>query len=87
MLMAVWDVTKDSWFLLILNRFRVAGDVSLGDLRVFHLRRCGLQVVNAERLLPAFAIPGFGRLDANITLFSTAGLLLVAGAAALAAAA
>ncbi|QYZ69586.1 hypothetical protein [Neotabrizicola shimadae] len=44
-------------------------------------------IVDRVNPVPAFAIPGVGRLDANITLFSSAGLFLVAGAAALAAAA
>ncbi len=88
MLGLIWTSQGADWHLWLATL--MAGCIYGGFWTAVALRgKFGLDIAIVDRVnpVPAFTIPGVGVLDANIFLFSSAGMILVAGAAVLAQAA
>lgn len=85
-LVLIWTATEPSWHIwlaAILAACAYGGFWTAVMLR----KRMGLELVDEVNGVPPFMLPVLGECDANVTLFTTAVIVLGTGAAALALAA
>lgn len=85
-LVLIWTADLHSWHIWIAATLSLCAYGGFWTA-VFLRKRIGLELVDKVNGVPPFMLPVLGQCDANVTLFTTAVILLGTGAAVLAMAA